>query len=138
MKLTMFLKLLLKLMPLIFISILVVSCNKPTAEEARKNSFLPPLGFKKSAIKGDELFHNKCAACHGNMGTGSDKGPPLVHKIYEPGHHADLSFYRAAKGGVKHHHWQFGDMPPVNDITPEDVAHIIAYVRKQQRVAGIR
>lgn len=113
-------------------------CDKPTPEESRKRAFLPPMGFKGDAIQGDKLFHTKCAACHGKLAMGSNNGPPLVNKIYEPGHHGDLSFYRAVKSGVQRHHWQFGNMPPVNGVTPEDVAHIIAYVRNQQRKAGIR
>ncbi len=121
-----------------FANLLVTACDKPSPEEVRKQTFLPPVGFKKDAVKGDKLFHEKCSECHGNGAMGSDKGPSLIHKIYEPSHHADLSFYRAVKDGVQRHHWQFGDMPPINDITPEDVAHIIAYIRKQQRRAGIK
>jgi hypothetical protein len=34
--------------------------------------------------------------------------------------------------------WKFGDMPPVPGVTPDDVAHITAYVRMHQRKAGIR
>ncbi len=126
------------LLSLIFASLLVTGCDKPNPEEARKRAFLPPVGFKKDALKGDTLFHEKCSGCHGNRGMGSDKGPPLIHKIYEPSHHADLSFYRAVNTGVQRHHWQFGNMPPISDMTPEDVAHIVAYIRKQQRRAGIR
>ena len=118
--------------------VLLVSCDKPDPEETRKRSFLPPFGFKGDAIQGDKLFHTHCADCHGKLAMGSNNGPPLIHKIYEPGHHADLSFYRAARNGVPRHHWQFGNMPPVENITPEEVAHIIAYVRKQQRRAGIK
>ncbi len=66
------------------------------------------------------------------------KGPPLIHDIYRPGHHADLSFHWAVKDGTKQHHWHFGDMPPIADVSPEQVGHIIAYVRREQRRAGIR
>ena len=38
--------------------------------------------------------------------------PPLVHKLYEPGHHSDMAFIMAAKNGVRSHHWRFGNMPP--------------------------
>lgn len=121
-----------------FVIVLVSACDKFDSEKSRKNNFLPPLGFKGDVAKGDQFFHKYCAACHGNIGMGSDKGPPLVHKIYKPGHHGDLSFYRAVKNGVQRHHWQFGNMPPLSGITPKGVAHIIAYIRKQQRQAGIR
>jgi hypothetical protein len=44
----------------------------------------------------------------------------------------------AAGDGVKQHHWQFGDMPPQPNISPEEMGHIIAWVRQEQRRAGIK
>ena len=70
--------------------------------------------------------------------AGSDKGPPLVHKIYEPSHHGEESFYLAVRQGVRSHHWPFGDMPPVDGLSDDEVGRIIAYVRELQRAAGIR
>jgi len=88
--------------------------------------------------KGAALFATNCAACHGTGAAGSDKGPPLVHKIYEPSHHDDGSFYRAVHQGVRGHHWSFGDMPPVPGVSDAEVEAIITYVRELQRAAGIR
>ncbi len=56
-------------------------------------------------------YQANCSVCHGNEGVGTTKGPPLVHIIYEPGHHADVTFQRAVKYGVRQHHWRFGNMP---------------------------
>ena len=86
---------------------------------------------------GSALFNSKCSKCHGLKGVGTDKGPPLVHKIYEPNHHADMSFYRAAERGVRAHHWGFGDMPPVEGVSKDDVSAIIKYIRGLQKEAGI-
>ena len=44
----------------------------------------------------------------------------------------------AVKYGARQHHWNFGDRQPVQGVTPDDVAHITAYVRHQQREAGIQ
>ncbi len=44
---------------------------------------------------GEERFNDLCARCHGMAGRGTNMGPPLVHKIYEPSHHADFAFMRA-------------------------------------------
>ena len=87
---------------------------------------------------GRALYTRRCASCHGTNAAGQ-KGvaPPLVHKIYEPGHHADESFQRAAALGVRQHHWPFGNMPPVQGISRSDVAQIISYVRALQRANGI-
>jgi mono/diheme cytochrome c family protein len=86
---------------------------------------------------GEAKFAANCAACHGQAGVGTAQGPPLVHKIYEPNHHGDAAFQRAAANGVKAHHWEFGNMPKIDSVTPEDVDQIIRYVRWLQRQAGI-
>lgn len=90
------------------------------------------------AMLGREAFNSNCAACHGSNAAGRDgAGPPLVHKIYEPGHHADAAFFLAAKRGVRSHHWTFGDMPPVEGISDEEIAKIVSYIRALQRANGI-
>lgn len=89
------------------------------------------------AAGGKRTFDGVCAACHGANAAGSDKGPPLVHNIYNPGHHADPAFYLAAKHGVRLHHWRFGDMPPQPQVGEEEVAAIVQYVRELQRANGI-
>lgn len=86
---------------------------------------------------GENRFNELCARCHGIAGRGTNTGPPLVHKIYEPSHHADFAFMRAAMQGVRAHHWKFGNMPKISEATPDDVARIIPYVRWLQREAGI-
>ena len=96
---------------------------------------MPALSAQAAA--GQKAFDANCASCHGRFGTGSDKGPPLMHDIYNPGHHADEAFLRAARNGVQQHHWRFGDMPPQEGLTRADVAAITAYVRELQRANGI-
>lgn len=87
---------------------------------------------------GKRRFDENCAACHGeNAGGREGVAPPLVHKIYEPNHHGDISFQMAAKNGVRAHHWPFGDMPPVPNVSEGDVENIIAYIRALQRENGI-
>ena len=87
--------------------------------------------------EGQALFAKNCAGCHGRGGKGTDQGPPFIHKIYEPNHHGDASFYRAAEKGVRAHHWKFGDMPPVKDVSRSELTKIISYIRHIQGKAGI-
>ncbi|WP_282022049.1 c-type cytochrome [Ruegeria faecimaris] len=97
---------------------------------------MPPIEGK--AAIGQRIFDASCATCHGVNAVGIDgAGPPLIHKIYEPSHHADEAFQRAVSQGVRSHHWQFGDMPPVDGLTRGDVAMVIAYIREIQRANGI-
>jgi len=97
---------------------------------------VPPL--EGDALIGKRAFENACASCHGKNAVGQNGvAPPLVHKIYEPGHHGDASFQAAVAYGVRSHHWRFGDMPPVDGLTEGDVAMIVAYIRTLQRANGI-
>ncbi len=87
--------------------------------------------------EGKELFDANCASCHGENAVGTDNGPTFIHTIYNPGHHADEAFLRAAGGGVRAHHWGFGNMPSIPSVTQQDVLKIIRYVREMQAANGI-
>lgn len=86
---------------------------------------------------GEQKFVANCSLCHGVGAGGTKQGPPLVHKIYEPNHHGDAAFQRAAANGVQAHHWEFGNMPKIPSVTPSDVDQIVKYVRWLQKQAGI-
>jgi mono/diheme cytochrome c family protein len=86
---------------------------------------------------GEQKFNANCARCHGIGGLGTTQGPPFIHKVYEPNHHGDAAFQRAVSIGVKAHHWQFGDMPKIDTVKPEDVEKIVTYVRWLQKQSGI-
>ncbi len=96
---------------------------------------LPELS--QQAREGKQAFDANCARCHGTNAAGSRKGPPLVHDIYNPGHHGDAAFFLAAKRGVPRHHWTFGDMPRLERVTDQDLAAIVRYVRELQEANGI-
>ncbi len=93
--------------------------------------------LSSTAKLGGQLFSDNCAQCHGANGAGGKGGPPLIHNIYNPGHHDDMSFQRAAKSGVPRHHWNFGNMPPQPQMTPGQVAEITFYIREVQMANGI-
>lgn len=98
---------------------------------------LPQPATSTDVAAGQAAFERTCAACHGPGARGTDQGPPLVDKVYEPSHHGDASFLLAVRNGVPQHHWSFGDMPPQPSVTEAEVAAITAYVRSLQRAAGI-
>ncbi len=89
------------------------------------------------AQAGQSLFAARCSECHGLSGQGTASGPPLIHKIYEPGHHSDEAFQRAVKLGTRAHHWSFGNMPKVDGVSRADVERILDFVRAVQRHNGI-
>ena len=114
------------------------SDTKISMENGVLANVLLPKNLSQSAQIGKLGFDAKCAACHGVNAAGQDGvAPPLVHMIYEPSHHGDEAFQRAAAMGVRGHHWPFGEMPPIEGVTRGDVTMIIAYIRELQRANGI-
>ncbi len=97
-----------------------------------------PSEFSQQVALGRNIFEAKCSECHGENAAGRNGvAPPLVHKIYEPGHHSDMAFVLAAQNGVRAHHWNFGNMPRIEGLTQGDVKMVAAYVRELQRANGI-
>lgn len=86
--------------------------------------------------RGREVFATSCAECHGADLRGTDQGPSFLSIVYEPDHHADIAFLLAAQRGVGQHHWRFGDMPPVDGVSEEDIAAVAAFVRETQSTEG--
>ena len=103
----------------------------------------PPASFDPGPVppqlvEGERGYDANCRACHGQLGTGSEAGPPLVHRIYEPSHHADAALRLAVTRGVRAHHWTFGNMPPIPAMDSAAIADVTSYVRWLQQRAGIR
>lgn len=97
-----------------------------------------PETLSPQAEIGKRGFEAICAACHGANAAGQvGVAPPLVQRIYRPGHHGDNAFWLATQNGVRAHHWEFGNMPPIDGLTRADVNSIVAYVRELQRANGI-
>ena len=89
------------------------------------------------AERGARVFAANCSTCHGENAAGSDRAPPLAHKIYESSHHGDQSFLAAVRNGVRRHHWQYGNMLPQPGVSNRQVAQIVTYAREMQRANGI-
>jgi len=117
--------------------VLLAACGSGDDAERRARLGLPAPGHAPDAQRGATLYASHCQQCHGPGARGSDKGPPLLHGYYTPGHHADLAFYSAVRNGVVQHHWDFGDMPAQPQVRPEQVADITAHVRDLQRRHGL-
>lgn len=83
--------------------------------------------------KGQVLYEMHCSSCHGQDLTGAEKGPPLLHPFYKPSHHGDAAFYKAALKGARAHHWDFGDMQPVQGMTKKKMDSILPYIRFYQQ-----
>ena len=89
-----------------------------------------------STDRGADVYTEACASCHGADLRGTDKGPSMLSIVYEPNHHTDDSFRNAIANGAPQHHWNFGDMEPVEGLSNEDVGAVIAFVRGEQQRQG--
>lgn len=129
-------------LPFIFVATIVVAGVGIAISQFFSPSGASPAGTVKVpdlsplALSGKQAFDKSCARCHGANAAGSDKGPPLVHDLYNPGHHGDGAFVSAARNGTRAHHWRFGDMKPVK-VTDKEITAIIRYVRELQKANGI-
>ena len=110
----------------------------PAAEPAADEPAAVTGGASPEAeLPGEQLFIANCSMCHGVNATGTAQGPPLVDEIYEPGHHPDASFIIAVSRGVQQHHWQFGNMPAVPDLSIDQIQQVVCFVRQLQVAAGM-
>jgi mono/diheme cytochrome c family protein len=107
----------------------------PGDGDSRSTVKEPPLSAL--AMEGKAAYDANCAECHGPSGAGTDKGPPLVHRVYNAGHHTDATFHVAVRAGVRQHHWRFGSMPPQPHVKSTQVDAIVRYVREVQAANGI-
>jgi mono/diheme cytochrome c family protein len=90
-----------------------------------------------ATAEGAATFADSCASCHGTDLRGTDRGPSLLSEVYEPGHHPDDAFRAAIARGSRAHHWDFGDMPPVPGLEPDEIDAVIAFVRDRQETHGL-
>ena len=116
-----------------FVLLMVVGCGGDGAEQGSATG----TALSDTARAGEKLFNANCSACHGVGAVGTSLGPPLMDRVYHPGHHPDFSIRNAVSQGVRQHHWTFGDMAPVDGVSPDEVEKVICYVREMQRAEGI-
>lgn len=95
-----------------------------------------PVATPEIGLDGAALYAANCAACHGADLRGTGQGPSLLSIVYEPNHHSDAGFRAAIRNGAARHHWNFGDMPPVEDLAEDEVEALIAFVRTEQADQG--
>jgi mono/diheme cytochrome c family protein len=111
---------------------IVAACGQTTDTTG---SDIPPQD-PALVSRGAERYQAGCAECHGSDLRGTDRGPSHLSVVYKPSRHGDAAFLLAVLRGSPAHHWRFGDMPPVEGLTSDDVDAIVAYVRETQRLEG--
>lgn len=82
------------------------------------------------------VYATSCASCHGADLRGTDKGPSHLSIVYEPNHHRDDAFRSAIANGAPRHHWNFGDMEPVEGLSDIEVEAVIGFIRAEQQRLG--
>ncbi len=112
-----------------------LSRNPAPVDAPLENIVVPQ--FSALAAEGEVIFNGTCAACHGVNIAGTERGPSLLRPNYRPRFHADYAIRAAVQNGVTPHHWQFGAMPPQDQIGDAEVERLIAYIRELQRANGL-
>jgi len=115
----------------------LVILSRTTQEDTGVTVQVTPAALTDVAMEGEAVFNANCAECHGPNAAGTNLGPPLIHDIYNPGHHSDQAFYLAAANGVRAHHWPYGDMPAQSQVSRDEVTLVIRYIRELQEANGI-
>ena len=120
-------------------SIIALSAISISVFAAQKGIFESPVEPKMTPALnlGKMNYEAYCVSCHGVTARGTDKGPTFISKIYHPGHHGDGAFYLAPRNGVRAHHWPFGNMPRMPEVSDQQIKSIIDYVRAIQKANGV-
>lgn len=84
-----------------------------------------PLGRDAQAIRdGDELFHQRCAVCHGQRARGGMAANLVDTRRAQ--RRSEVALFRTIRDGIPG-----TDMPPHQDLADERVWQIVAYLRAQ-------
>ena len=116
--------------------IAAISMSVAVSACAGDDTATAPLEPIPAGADGQVVYQARCASCHGDDLRGTDKGPSQLSIVYEPNHHGDDAYRAAIRNGVAQHHWGFGNMPAVEDITDEQIELVIDYIRNQQQTFG--
>ena len=94
--------------------------------------------LSEAGLRGREVFARTCQECHGVDGAGGVRtGPPLMHPMYRENLYPDFVFKKVIREGKREKNWRFGPMKPVENITPEQIDDVTAFVREAQIASGI-
>lgn len=97
-----------------------------------------PLAFNPTTVKrGEFVFHNYCATCHGPAGLGNG---PVAQRGFPPPPSLLADKARQMKDGQMFHVLSYGqnNMPSyASQISREDRWAVIAYVRSMQQAAEV-
>ena len=107
-------------------------------ERSKKQISVIVPELSAEAKNGKIAFETHCVQCHGINSSGTDRGPSLIDRIYQPAHHGDFSFVRAVTLGVPQHHWLFGSMPAQPQVPRQEIDRTIVYIRELQKANGIQ
>ena len=117
-------------------AVLTVQLGTPAAVAQEQAESRNPLARDAAAVKaGDELFHERCAVCHGQQAQGAMASNLQYARSVQRGSEAAL--FKLIRTGIPG-----TEMPPQPDLPPERLWQIVSYLRslahpaEQPPVAG--
>ncbi len=85
------------------------------------------------AVAGKRVFEGHCADCHGYQALGSPRGPSLQDRVYWRDLLDKRTFHSAITDGVRAYRWTYGDMPPVEGLSFNQIETVARYIHELQQ-----
>ncbi|MFK7942816.1 MAG: cytochrome c [Paracoccaceae bacterium] len=109
--------------------------DAPDGDGSSAHLVIPNLSSR--AHTGREHFAAACGSCHGAYGEGSDVGPVLIHALYGEEVFRDAQIMNAVRHGASARNWPFGDMPAMKNVSDDQLALMIGFLREVQTANGV-
>ena len=84
---------------------------------------------------GEQVYADRCAACHGRDFQGSAQAPSHLDPYFAPDNTSDDDYRNAIRNGAETSEFDFGAMPALN-LDDQQITDVIAYIRSIQEERG--
>jgi mono/diheme cytochrome c family protein len=89
-----------------------------------------------NATDGEQVYSDYCAACHGADFEGTTQGPSHLDPAFDPELTTDADYEAAIREGAETEDFEFVRMPPIRSLDDQQIADVIAYIRRVQEERG--
>ncbi|MFV0318198.1 MAG: c-type cytochrome [Microthrixaceae bacterium] len=111
------------------IPLLVAACGGSDGDAA------PGPTGPPDATRGEQVYADRCAACHGRDFQGSAQAPSHLDPHFRPEVTSDEDYRNAIKEGADDPDLDYTRMPGLN-LNDQEIADVIAYIRSVQDERG--
>lgn len=84
---------------------------------------------------GEQVYADRCAACHGRDFQGSAQAPSHLEPYFAPDNTSDEDYRNAVRNGAETAEFDYNSMPALN-LSDQEITDVIAYIRSVQVERG--